>query len=341
MRGAGAPRRPGHRVVLALAGAAARPLLVVLRALGLGDLLTGVPALRALADAFPAHRRVLAAPAALAPIAALVGAVDAVVPTEPLAPLDPGLRGAAVAVNLHGRGPESHRVLLGAEPARLVAFAHAQVPESAGSPEWRACEHEVERWCRLLTESVLPADPRRLGLDPPPPAAGEVAYGATIVHPGAASGGRRWPPERFAAVARAELERGREVVVTGGRRERELGLEVARLAGLSAEAVLAGRTELLELAALVAAAGSVVCGDTGIAHLATALGTPSVVLFGPVSPSLWGPPPGHPQHRALWAGESSDPHAATPAAGLLSLTVDEVLAALATLPHRAASRGQS
>ena len=46
-----------------------QPTLVAYRALGLGDLLTGVPALRALRDAFPEHRLVLAAPAVLAPLA--------------------------------------------------------------------------------------------------------------------------------------------------------------------------------------------------------------------------------------------------------------------------------
>ena len=65
----------------------ARPVLIVLRALGLGDLLTAVPALRALADAFPSHRRLLATPAALAPLARLTGTVHDVVPAEPLAPL--------------------------------------------------------------------------------------------------------------------------------------------------------------------------------------------------------------------------------------------------------------
>ncbi len=69
--------------------------------------------------------------------------------------------------------------------------------------------------------------------------------------------------------------------------------------------MLAGRTDLVELAAAVAAAGRVVCGDTGVAHLATALGTPSVVLFGPTSPARWGPPADRPQHRVLWAGRAA------------------------------------
>ncbi|MBW3602588.1 MAG: glycosyltransferase family 9 protein, partial [Actinobacteria bacterium] len=138
----------------------ARPVLVVLRALGLGDLLTAVPALRALADAFPGHRRVLAAPAALAPLAGLTGAVDAVVDTAGLVRLDPALDGADVAVNLHGRGPQSHLVLLDAAPRRVVAFGHPDVPATAGSPSWRDDEHEVARWCRLLTDSGIPADPR-------------------------------------------------------------------------------------------------------------------------------------------------------------------------------------
>jgi ADP-heptose:LPS heptosyltransferase len=78
----------------------------------------------------------------------------------------------------------------------------------------------------------------------------------------------------------------------------------------------------------VAHAGRVLCGDTGVAHLATAYGTPSVVLFGPTPPSEWGPPPGRTRHRVLWSGGRGDPHAATPDAGLLAITVDDVLGAL-------------
>ena len=309
----------------------ARPSLVVLRALGLGDFLTAVPALRALADAFPEHRRVLAAPAALSALAELTHAVDEVVDTPPLAPLNAKLRDADVAVNLHGCGPESHRLLLAARPRRLVAFANGNVPQTAGLPEWRADEHEVERWCRLLSESGVPADPGRLDLDAPRDPIASAATGATLIHPGAASEARRWPADRYAAVARAELAAGRHVVLTGGPGERALADEVASLAGIDAAAVYAGRTDLRALAALVGAAGRVVCGDTGVAHLATALGTPSVLLFGPTSPAQWGPPPTRTRHRVLWAGSSGDPHARRPDRGLLSISVDDVLAALADL----------
>jgi ADP-heptose:LPS heptosyltransferase/uncharacterized protein YjbJ (UPF0337 family) len=292
---------------------------VAYRALGLGDFLTGVPALRALRRAYPGDRLVLAAPRALEPLAALSGAVDAVADTPPLGPPP---RGAAVAVNLHGRGPESHRVLQAASPGRLIAFANAAAGHDG--PEWRSGEHEPARWCRLLRESGIPADPDDLDLPPPPVAS--PAPGATVIHPGAASPARRWPPDRWAAVARAEAAAGRDVVLTGGPDERKLADAVA--AGLPRTTVLAGRTDLLTLAALVAGAGRVVCGDTGVAHLATAYRVPSVVLFGPTPPQEWGPPRGRPWHRALWAGRRGDPHASTPDPGLLAITVDDVLAAL-------------
>lgn len=309
------------------------PVLLVLRALGLGDLLTGVPALRALRRSHPGHRIVLAAPACLEPLARLSGAVDAVADARLGRALPPGLHGADLAVNLHGRGPESHRTLLATGPRRMVSFHNPEVPESAGGPRWRAEEHEVVRWCRLLDESGIPADPSELDLRPPEIPVERRARGATLIHPGAASPARRWPAERWAAVARAERESGREVLLTGGPGEVELARRVARTAGLPEGCVYAGRTGLLELAALVAAAGRVLCGDTGVAHLATALGTPSVVLFGPVSPRLWGPPPERERHRALWAGKSGDPHAATPDAGLLEIGVGDVLEAIGELPR--------
>jgi ADP-heptose:LPS heptosyltransferase len=298
---------------------AVRRRLLVLRNLGLGDFLTGIPALRGLRRAFPDHELVLVAPESLNELAALSGAVDRVVSSLPVGRTD-------VAVNLHGSGPESHRVVLATRPTRLIAFEHPDVRESRGSPRWRADEHEVTRWCRLLRESAIPADPADLRMD-------VEAIGiadATVVHPGAASGSRRWPAERFAAVARAEREAGRVVLVTGGPAEVGLARTVAECAGLPASALLAGRTSLVELAGVVAAAGRVVCGDTGVAHLATAVSTPSVVLFGPISPHEWGPPP-DPKHRALWAVLTGDPHGDDVHAGLLAIEVGDVLAELSRL----------
>jgi ADP-heptose:LPS heptosyltransferase len=294
-----------------------RPALLVLRALGLGDLLTAIPALRALARAFPGHRRVLAAPGWLAPLARWSGAVEEVLETEPLGPI--ALGHPALAVNLHGRGPQSHRRLLETGPRELVAFHHPAVSESAGLPRWRSGEHEVARWCRLLGECGIPSDPSDLelparGLPTPRPAGG-----GTLIHPGGKDPARRWPPRRWAAVARAERDLGREVIVSAGPGEEGLARAVVSGAGLGPGAVHqpAG---VLALAGLVAGADRVASGDTGVAHLATALGRPLVVLFGPAAPGEWGPPAG--PRTVLWRGRS----------GLLTIAVQDVVEALRRLP---------
>jgi ADP-heptose:LPS heptosyltransferase len=307
------------------------PLLLVLRALGLGDLLTALPALRALRRGFPDHELVLATPRTLEPLALLSGAVDRVHDAAPLAPLH-GLRRPDLAVDLHGRGPESHAVLAALSPRRLVAFAQAEGPLRSGLPRWREDEHEVARWCRLVEASLgIPADPGDLDLAVPTGIeAPAVARGATLIHPGAAFAARRWPPERWAAVARAEMEAGREVVLTGGPGEASLAHRVAGLGGVDASRVLTGM-DLLQLVAVVAAAGRLACGDTGVAHLATALRRPSVVLFGPVPPAWWGPPP-RPIHRPLWKGRRGDPHGGERDPGLLAIAPGEVVEALRSLP---------
>ncbi len=302
-------------------------MAVLLRPLGLGDLLTGVPALRAIRAAVPGHRLVLATTAALEPLAALIDAVDEVLPARELEPLDWPGPPPELAVDLHGKGPASHVVVAALEPGRLLTFDSPGYP----GPTWSADEHEVHRWCRLVSEGLgVAADPDALDLAVPavpPPVAG-----ASVVHPGAAHPGRRWPPERFAAVARQLAAQGHDVRITGGPAEVDLAAEVARNAGLGEAAVLAGRTSALELAAVIAAARIVVSGDTGVAHLASAYRRPSVVLFGPVSPALWGPPP-RAQHVVLWHGDGTgDPWGSELDPALAKITVDEVVDALERLP---------
>jgi ADP-heptose:LPS heptosyltransferase len=306
--------------------------ILALRALGLGDLLTAVPALRGLRAAFAAAEITLAAPAALAPLVSRIGAVDRLlaapsavrVPPRPVRWTGPA---PALAVNLHGRGPESVVALRAVGARRLWSYG------VEGGPRWRDDEHEVRRWCRLLDWYGGAADPTDLALG-----TWRGRRGPYLVHPGAASARRRWPADRFAVVAR-ELARHGSVLVTGSGDERALAVRVARAAGLPSEAAVAGRTDVATLADLVSGARAVVCGDTGVAHLATAYRTPSVVLFGPQPPSRWGPPPGE-RHVALWHGPGSaaapdPPGSSRPDPRLLAITVAEVLAAVRSVASTA------
>ncbi|MEU0335938.1 glycosyltransferase family 9 protein [Streptomyces sp. NPDC006193] len=311
------------------------PTVLVLRALGLGDLLAGVPALRGVRRAFPGHRVVLAQPPGLTELALATGAVDAVFPAEAPHRAVPSLAHwpgppPDVAVDLHGDGPESRDALAALRPRRLLAHA---CPDG---PPWQGRLNERDRWCAFLRGYGIPADPLDLRL--PRPATPSPAPGAVVVHPGAASGSRRWPAERFAAVVRSLRAAGHRVVLTGGRGEDALVRSVAERGGQRAADVLAGGLPLGELSALVAAASLVLSGDTGVAHLAVAHGTRSVTLFGPVSPRLWGPPPG-PDHLALWQpGPPGDPHGRLPDARLLRIRAEEVAAACLTLLRDARGR---
>jgi ADP-heptose:LPS heptosyltransferase len=302
--------------------------VVVLRALGLGDLLTGVPALRGLRAALPHDRIELVVSRRVAPLGRLLEVADDVITIASLydhvPPAAPFL-----AVNLHGSGPESHAWLLRTNPGSLLAFAHPSIPASFGGARWRADEHEVGRWCRLLASAGIATDPTDLSFpvppDPLPPDPDRV-----IVHVGAGAGARRWPPRRWAEVVRRLLRDGRTPWLTGDADERPTALFVAEAAGVPVEHVLAGRTDVVELAGVVAGARLVLAGDTGVGHLATALGRPSVLLFGPTPPSRWGPPSDD-RHVVLWKGTNGNPHADEPDPGLLEITVDEVLEAAAAL----------
>jgi ADP-heptose:LPS heptosyltransferase len=269
--------------------------ILVLRALGLGDLLTVVPALRGLRAAFPQAEITLAAPAWLRDVADRIEAVDRLLPTQELAPIE--FERPDLAVNLHGVGPQSVERLMETRPRAIIT-----------SPD-RGEKHEIVRWCDLLQRHGIHCDPDDFRLRP----LGERTN-RVVIHPGASTGARRWPAERYAAVARAL---GDDVVVTAGPGELDLARQVA-------PDVVSG--SLSELMDLVGTAELVICGDTGVAHVATAYGTPSVLLFGPVSPRLWGPRRG--PHRVLWHGRTGDTFADEPDPGLLRITEEEVLDAV-------------
>ncbi len=323
--------------------AARSQAVLVLRALGLGDALAAVPALRGLRRLFPGRPLLLAASGPPAALLQDCGEVDAVVPTSGLDGPPPGAGlGPHVAVNLHGRGPQSHRLLLAGGPDRLVAYGSREL--GVEGPAWNETEHEVRRWCRLV-DSAGPARGRRRVCRPDDlrldlPASWEVPAVApagpyVVVHPGASSAARRWPARRWARLAR-ELERtGVPVLLTGGPQERALVRGIATAAGLPGGRCTAGELTLPELSALVAGAALLVCGDTGVAHLGTALGTPSVLVFGPVPPSRWGPLADPERHTVIWHGAGlgeGDGNADRCDPALLRVPTDEVIsAALARL----------
>jgi len=98
--------------------------------------------------------------------------------------------------------------------------------------------------------------------------------------PGAAHFTKRWPEHHWTALARRLVEHGNDVVVIGGPDDSELGARVAAAGGEGALNA-AGAFDLPGSAALLKGARALVSGDTGVMHMATAVGTPVVALFGP------------------------------------------------------------
>ena len=111
------------------------------------------------------------------------------------------------------------------------------------------------------------------------------------VHPGARWSSRRWPLDRFAAVAVDLARRGLRVVLTGSPDERTLVDALAgalRLRGVPVVDLCAG-TSLGALAAMLRDSEVLVSNDTGISHVAAAVGTPSVVVASGSDVARWAP----------------------------------------------------
>jgi ADP-heptose:LPS heptosyltransferase len=149
--------------------------------------------------------------------------------------------------------------------------------------------HEAERALMLARASGydLPqGDDGRLGVtlpaDTTPPSFG------VVLHPGTSVPARAWPVQHWATLCRLlTADAGLAVAVTGSSAEADLVRQVCRDTDATD---LAGRTNLEELAGVVARAGVVVAANTGTAHLAAATHTPVVSLFAPTVPAVrWAP----------------------------------------------------
>jgi ADP-heptose:LPS heptosyltransferase len=292
-----------------------RVALVRLR-VGLGDLLCSQPALRRLRAARPDVRISIVTYPEMAGVVARLGGSDELLPFPgidgiPERPPDPGgwrkfVAAAAerrfdLALQVYGDRPAANRVTA-ALGARLVGgFAPTGWQPPAAS---RALHlpypvdlHEAERHLRLFEHLGLPeGGPPEMHFPITP--AEEEEHTATlarhrlvpgryaVLHPGASSPTRRWPPSRYAAVGDALAGDGLAVVVTGVAGERQVSAEV--VGGMRAPAVdLTGATSLGGRAALLRDCAVLVGNDTGTAHLAAAVGGRSVTIFLAGDPVRW------------------------------------------------------
>lgn len=154
----------------------------------------------------------------------------------------------------------------------------------------------------------------------------------TVIHPGAGAAVKLWQADGWGQAARALAAQGLAVVVTAGPDEEALAADVTA-ASQGTAINLAGRTSFGELAALLARASLALGPDSGPLHLAAAVGTPTVHLFGPADPvryGPWGDPNRHIVLRSDWTCvpcgrlDWSD----LPAHGCVAaITVEQVLAA--------------
>jgi ADP-heptose:LPS heptosyltransferase len=295
--------------------------IVVFRALMLGDMLCAQPALRALRAGLPQAEITLIGLPWAQPLAARWSCVDRFVafPSHPGLPesraLDDQLplffaamraRHFDLALQMHGNGTVTNGIVAALGAKRTAAFVtDGDAPEHgiAIAVPWPQHGHEIERCLTLIDHLGMPR--RGLHLEMPlrdderrdaAALAGDRMY--AIVHPGAQLPSRRWPVERFAAVADALAARGLAIVITGSAAEASIAKVL--VAAMQHPAVdLTGRTSLWVLAALVERAQLVVCNDTGISHVAAATGTPSVVVACGSDVSRWAPLDAE-RHRVLW-----------------------------------------
>ena len=305
--------------------------IAVIRALALGDMLCAVPSFRALRACFAdAHIALIGLPWAAEIVGRFPAYLDELIefagfPGIPEVPVDPRRTTAFLSamqdrrfdlvVQLQGDGSviNEFAVLLG--PLRVAGFVPATAPappRDDPADTWIAYPpvgHEIDRLLALSRALGAPVDDR---LEFPVTEAdredarrllaetGMTAGRVAIVHAGGSRPDRRWPAERFAAVADALAADGLGIALTGTAREADVTRAVSGAMQRPATD-LAGRTSIGALAGLVASARIVVTNDTGVSHLAAAIGADSLTVFSASDRQRW-TPRGAGRHLAVGAG---------------------------------------
>ncbi len=285
----------------------------------IGDVLMTTPALRALRDRCPDRQIAMLTSRAGARAAALVPEIDRTIaydapwmkapardssPWRDCATVEQlragGFDGAVIftsysqsplpaALTCHLAGIPRVLAYCRENPYRLIADWMRE-PE----PE-QGIRHEVRRQLDLVASVGATTDRTQLSLHVPPKAAAGALRALRaaghdpnrpwlLVQPGATAQSRRYPIEHYAeAMRRLADEIGFRIVVSGQESERELVHALAGALGDSA-VPLAGALSFAELCGLIAAAPLLICGNTGPAHVAAAVGTPVVVLYALTNP---------------------------------------------------------
>lgn len=274
----------------------------------LGDVLMALPAVLRLRETLPAGCKLwVATRANLRDVWQAVPAVDEVIP---VGLSDPFLRLPAV---LRGLDAGAIVVLPNSTRAALEACL-AKIPVRVGRggplrsllltrtiPRWRRGERAAQRHqvsvCYDLVARLCPVDrtvpPRTLVCPNHRELLAEAGITAgrsyTVLAPGAAYGpAKQWPVESFAELAGRLAREGARLVVVGTGDDQAAGALICGRAGGAARN-LCGRTSLAQLMAVLQQADCVIANDSGAMHLAAALGTPGVAVFGSTNPEATGP----------------------------------------------------
>ncbi len=198
----------------------------------------------------------------------------------------------------------AHVIEQGLELARAVAG-----DDLRPTAPWLPIDPAAEAWAdEILPHAARPA--------------------TVLVNPGAGWGAKRWPVERYTAVARGLIDRGMHIVINTGPGEQPLAEAISTGTGGAATPLTCTLPQLIALTRRVVL---VIAGDTGPLHLACALGRPVVGIYGPTDPSRNGPF-GVP-FRVLRSPQSRRDHTrhAAPEAGLLTIQPQDVLQAAGEL----------